>query len=366
MDNNFAELTSNTVQKSSELSNFPITNVQNRFRSKVFKFSGRFEITASNQNIYINDGSPKTAVVTIQNYATPALLATEMTTQLNAVSSGWTVTYDSVGGTYKFTISHGSGHTIVFSNSTNAIWDTIGFTGSTDLAAPQTADEQRNHTSEFITFDFNGPVPIEFFAMIGPLDEEVSFSDQATVRLQLSNIDYWGSSPIDITLTKNSQGYMRFLDDIANSTYRFAHISIEDKLNPLGPEGLKVGHIYLGDYTTFTTNNNIATGFKFEINDPSRVDSSENGALYFDRVPKYYKFGSTSINFLAKAEKELIEQMFYDFGLTTPLYVSIDPRTEITQSIDVFTKYVVFDSVPSFTHIIRDLFMADFSFREMV
>lgn len=70
---------------SSQLSEFPFSNCYNSERTKVWKPAGFFLITTSNNKLYINDGSDKTATITSGEYISPALLATQIQTQLNAI-----------------------------------------------------------------------------------------------------------------------------------------------------------------------------------------------------------------------------------------------------------------------------------------
>ena len=169
MANNLAGLTLNDVQFSSELSGFPGTNAFNEFRSSLWKTSGHFLITLdSNDKIYINDGSDKTATITAGSYTSATDLCVAMATALNAVSSNWSCTYDTFGGTYKFTISRSSAAVLRLSVTSESIWDTIGFTSTINTASltSHVANEQRNHTNEFITLDFGYLTPVTFIGII--------------------------------------------------------------------------------------------------------------------------------------------------------------------------------------------------------
>lgn len=378
MDNNLAELITGSITQSSEQSSFPFANAINPFRSKVWSPSGLFEVYDSNgegpdieggsQNdqLYINDGAAKTVTLTAGDYDSPADLATHIQTQLNASSSGWAVTYDSSGGTYKFTITNSGSVTLVLSNRTNAIWDSIGFTQTADETGTSfTAAEQRNHTREYAQFDLGYAASVEFFAAISPLDELFSISKTATVRLLGSNITgNWATAPISITLNRTSNGFLRFLDDIADTNYRFWLFEVTDFLNPLGPEGISVGHIYLGDYFTLTTRN-LRSGFTKNIVDPSDVLESEDGSLYFDRRTIYTEFGNMILPYLSKAEVQNMEDLYVDKGRSTPFYVTLDPQLTSIDELEELTKYVVFNDF-SLTHQKSQFYTASFSLRELI
>jgi hypothetical protein len=351
-DNNFAELISSSISYSSQLSAFPFSNSINKFRSRVWKPSGHFLISDSNNKIYINDGSNKTITLTNAAYTTPALLASHIQTQLNASSSLWTVTYDSAGATYKFRIQRSSSGTIRLSQTTNACWNTLGYTLATDQTGLSFwAQEQRNHTEEYAIFDLGYNASITFFAMIAPLDEVFSISTSATVKLMGSNLNQWTNPPLEETLNITDQGIYRFLDDLDDTAYRFWKISIVDH-NPNGPEGISIGH--------------ISTGFTRVSIDPSLINESESGVLHFDRKTQYTSFEVSSIQNLDRTDKDALDAMYNRLGKITPFYISYDPTNAVTTNIEELTKYVVFNQEPKFTHIVNDIFSMSLAVREVV
>jgi len=364
MDNNHAALTGGQITVSSELAAFPFTNAINPFRSKVWKPSGHFEITATNNLVYINDGSNKTATIVVGSYDTPALLKAQIQTQLNTVSSGWTVNYNSVAGEYRFSFAHASAHTIRLSQSTNAIWDTIGMNGGVDVTVSTEyfAIEQRNHTSEYVIFDLGYNSEITFFGLVGALGEAFSISESATITLKGNNLNDFTSPPLTITLSVSPGGILKFLDDAATNGYRFWKFEFEDMLNPSGPEGFSFGYLYLGDHTVLSRN--ISTGFQKTIKDPSIASESESGAIYYDKKIRYTIFSNSSISYLSKDDRDTIEQLFFDYGTFTPFFISIDPELCISNDLYDLTKYVTFQESPTFTHIKGELFSMSISFRE--
>lgn len=367
MQNNLAVLTTGQITVSSELAAFQFSNVQNTFRSKIWKPSGHFLIEEDvNDKIYINDGSPKTATITFGDYDTPDDLATEIETQLNAISSGWTVNYNSVPGEYKFSIAHASAYTLVLSNQTEAIWDTIGFTNTIDqiISTEEFASDTRVHTDEYVIWDLGYNASIEFFAVICPLGEAFPISDTATVKLQANNINDFTSPQLDITLEITPGGILRFLDDIDDTGYRFWKFSFIERDAFNGPSGFNLSYIYLGDYLTLSRN--ISVGFQKTINDPSTRSESENGAIYFDQKVRYATFSNSGIQFLTKDDRDQLEQLYFNYGSTTPFFFSIDPSLCISNDLYDLTKYVIFDSAPVFTHIKGEYFNVSITFREIL
>lgn len=366
-DNNLAELTTGAITYSSELAAFPGSNTINKFRSKVWKPAGNFVITLSdNDKIYINDGSDKTVTITPGSY-TYGTLATEIETRLNISSSGWTFDYNNTAGGYKFRFAHASAHVLRFSETVEALWNDIGFMLTVDeaISTATEADEQRNHMYESIVYDLGYNAAIEFFAVISPLDEEFSISANATIKIQGNNLNQFDNPPFEITLERTPQGLYRFMDDMPDSSYRFWRFYFEDQTNVNGPEGFSLSYIYLGDYTTLTTTN-MRIGFNKTIRDPSLRTESEAGALYFDKKTKFVEINGGGISLLDTASRDTLEQLFFDFGITTPLFVSIDPRTEVSATLSDLTKYVVFSNSPSFQHVKSQYFNMSLSFREVL
>jgi len=367
MQNNFAELITSSITFSSELASFPGSNSINRFRSRVWKPSGYFKVTAATDDkLYINDGTDKTVTITAGEYTTPALLATQIQADLNAASANWTVSYDSAGSTYKFTISNSGSVTLRYSQATEAIWDKLGYVGSADTTGTSfEADQQRNHDEEFAIFDLGYNASMTFFAAIGPLNEVFSISSSATIQLIANNLnDFENSPPLTVTLSRSNGGLLEFMDTLADTGYRFWKFKIVDKFNPTGPDGLSIGHVYLGDYTTIS-NRNINSGFSKQQFDPSVTSISESGALFFDSKTKYAKFGNMSVRYLEQADKDTLESMYQVLGKITPFYVSFDPTLGTTLTLDELTRYCVFEEAPIFTHVKASVYSMSLKFREV-
>lgn len=351
------------VTYSSQLTAFPYSNSQLDHRSKVFKFSGRFKITASNKHIYINDGAPKDVSLDVADYATPTLLAAHIQTKLNAASSNWTCTYST--STFKFTITHNTLATLSLSNNTNALWDTIGFTTGVDIPGTSfTGDQQRNHTTEEIVWDLGSSTEVSFFAMLGLVNQTFNISDVATIKLYANSLNSWATPPLDVTLTRSDRGVFHFLDDLATCTYRWWKLEITDRLNPIGPN-LSIAHIYAGNYLTFTERD-IGHGYNKAMIDSSVVSTAEGGALYFDLKPKFAAFTELRLDILKRDDKDALEAFFYRVGKTVPFYCSIDPTLTYTDDISELTKFVYFSAEPSFNHTFRDMFSTAMNVREVV
>lgn len=358
MNNNYLE---RSMTYSSQLAGFPASNASNTSRSRIWKPAGNFEISSTNKILYINDGSNKTITLDEDSYLY-STLATHIQTKLNASSSGWTVTYSSSTG--RFTIARSSSGTLRISQTTNAAWGTIGFTGSTDLTALSfPADAQRNHTSEWVQCDLGVPQLASFGSILSGIDEVFTLSENASVKLRANNIDYWVSPPVDVTIPVTDLGCFSFIDDTITDSYRFWRIEFIDRGNYNGPEGIEIAYAYIGDHTTISSSN-IASGFSLVQEDPSIQLQSESGALFFEAKPRYLTIQSAGIQLLADSEFREIQQLFYDLGVRTPFFISIDPGTEVSSELEELTRFMVMSRPPSFQHVFRNYYNIDFEMRE--
>ncbi len=370
MANNLASLNVNAFTFSSEVTGFEASNAFNSFRSSTWRTSGFFRITSgSNDEIHINDGSDKSATIASGEYTTAASLATAIQTALNGVSANWTVTYDTAGGSYKFTIGNSGSVTLKLSTTTNAVWNTIGYTGTTDLTGTSfPAQEQRAHdpvVGEFITLDFGGILPVTFAGVISDVAVSFGLSSSAVVTLEGNNINDFTSPPFTKTLTVNAQGIFEFNVLDTPATYRFWRLRFVDPYNSIQGPNLEFGNIYLGDFQTLT-GANIQAGFVDTLDDPSKRSESEGGVLYFDKRTKFTRFSNLAIRFMEDADKQIIKDVFSTVGTTEPFYVALDPLSRINSNTTEFTKFVIFDSEPQFTSIGSCYFNTVLNLREVV
>ena len=363
--NNFAE--DITPTSASAMSGFPITNLTNQQRSLVYRPNGNFTIGATNDEIYINDGTDKTVSLTNANYSGGAALASHIQTQLNASSTNWTCTYSTT--TNKFTIARSSGtDTLRFTQTTNAAWDTLGYTTATDESAAThgVADVARIHTDEWIKFDLGTALSVTEFHLISPLSMVFPISTTATLQLQGNASDVWTSPTIDVTPVRDKGGIHHYLDDIEDTSFRYWRFRWVDRTNTVGGQGFHLGHVYLGDYVTCTTTN-VATGFGRRTVDPSERFESDAGALFHRSRTKFRIFEGLSIGLMDEvSERQAIEDLFDTVGIQKPFYLSLDPLETYSTFLSEMTAYCRFQGEPQFQHVIRDIYSLQFAVREAI
>ena len=349
---------------SSESSSYPFTNALDDRRSRIWRPTGNFTIDDTNNKLYIKDGTGYvTVTLTNADYATPALMASHIQTKLNAASSSWVCTHSTT--TNKFTISRSSGSAeLILSTTTNAVWDTLGYIGTTDrTTSPFVADEQRNHTSEYIKADLGVTTGVDFGSIIAPIDGAFAVSQSATVTLSGNNVDLWDSPPFSQTMSVDEFG--AFANIYSTEYYRYWLIEIVDRTNPDGPEAYSFGNVFIGAATQITSSN-IAQGFSRAQIDKSKKFVSESGVKYFDNRPKFETFKSMSIQVMDDDDRIKIKQLYDSLGAVTPFYVSFDPTMFFSSSESEYSRYVYFTREPSINHVIRDRYTVGLEFDEAI
>jgi len=344
--NNFLQVATTSAVASSAAAGFPLANAYDSYRYRAWRTGGNFDITTANQTIYINTGSNLSANIPAAAYASGALLAAAIQTALNSVSTLWVCTYSLATGKF-FIDRSASPATLRLTQTTNAIWDTIGFTGVADVSVNPsglTADVRRNHTSERVTIDLGAAIEVRAFHAIGGASEDFGISDTATVSLKGNNVPVFTAPPVDVSIVPERTGIFKYLEvaDIANTTYRYWEFEFIDRENPNGPE-FSLNQIYLGDYVSPATRN-VNIGLQRTVVDQSRVFRSEGGVRYARRLPRYYRYSSTQVEFLIDSDRLELERVFETIGTTTPIFISYDPGALISNSVGEFTKYMTVES----------------------
>lgn len=363
MNNNLATATNSTF--TSESSTYPSANAFNTDRNNLFRFDGYFIVTvSSNDKLYINDGSLKSITLDAGEY-TGATLATEIQTQLNASSSGYTVTHDA-GGNSKFKIVKASGTSqLLVSNQTNAVWDDIGFTGSTDRtgALTYTAEETRIHMYETILVDLGVSTQVQAVLAVDQLDEIFTISADATVTIEANNVDLWTAAPLSESVTRTDRGLFKHFSNDTDTYYRYWRLKIIDRRNMFG--GIGFGYLYIGGSDQLGSTN-LARGFSRSRVDPSIITTSESGQKFADTRIKFEKFTGMSITNLIAADKDRIEVNFEDFGTTEPFFISLDPLLQISTVEDEYTRLVRFAGPPNIQQLFLNYYTMSLAFDEVI
>lgn len=336
-----------TFTASSALSDYPASNLSSGIRSLQWKPSGIFEISSTNNKVYIN-GS--TFTLTAGTYTSATLI-----THFNTVTSQ-TLSRNSLG---RFVITLGGAGTLNLATTTNSVWSTLGFLGTTDAAGTAfTADERRYSTGEWLKVDMLIPQRPDFGALVGNANEVFS-APTATVKLQGNNLDLWSSPPVEVTLEVSDLGAFCVPEDL--QPCRFWRLFIDDKKN----NSIAISAAYIGTGVK-TTNTNISTGFARNRADTSIRLYSEGGQLYVSRRAKVLSLTNTGMLYLAGQDRTDMEQLIYDLGVSKPFFLVLDPGLNVSTALKDMAHYVYQNSDVSLTHVLRDYYNVSFDFREVL
>ena len=217
---------------------------------------------------------------------------------------------------------------------------------------------------EEIIYDFIYQRPVGFVGMIGPHDVDFGITQAAVVTVEGNNINDWSSPPFSKTLSVTDDGAMAFLDTESEPPeYRFWRIAIDDSTS--SATAVSLGYLYLGDYKALEQRN-VQKGFSRTMTDPTKTFKSEDGSLFFDQKTKYLEFSGVSLGFLDPTDKADLEDIFSQFGISRPLFISFDPTLKVSTDIHELTRFMLFRDRPFFRHIKTDVYTMALQLREHV
>jgi hypothetical protein len=362
MTNNFLESGYASFVATSTATGYSIdTMIDPLQRTEVFKFGGRFLIeTGVNNKIYINGN---TYTVASADYNSASALVTAINTAITA--SGVTCYYSET--TLDFYFSKATSFTLSLATTTDSIWETIGFATGADLVVAgltnQYGDETRIHWPyEEITIDFGYQASIGFVGIIGDLAEEIKIPQGATIEFFGNTVNSFVTPPLDQTLPWYESGIFKFIDDINDSAWRYVKIRITC---PTAPQQIEIGYLYVGDYSNFP-DRNIANGFEFDYDDQSILSSSDSGQIYgIDKTPLRVLSG-LNVGLAMPACASFLKNIYMLKQLSTPFFISLDPKSFLSDSFDDYLAFVRFSSPPKHKHLINKYFELSFELKEAI
>jgi hypothetical protein len=331
IDHNFAFDDASNLLSLSEDPSFPTSNLSAYFRSKVYRSSGYFKITTSNQWLDFKDdgaGAEISVKVSPGNY-TPTELAEQIEGLLNR---------NSTAGTYACSYNSSTGRWLVSSTGTylSLLWttgthtasslaSTIGFsagdsTGAVSYSSPAIAI----HTEERVVVDAGAEVDIDSFVMLFDPRIGPKFSNTAVLTLQANNNNEWSSPSVSQVISYDDlyETYSYFFSSV--QTYRYWSVKVVDPSNPYGY--VEIPKVILGKATTLAQMPEI--GFKMRADDPSVLQRTPYGHVYADIYPtrRVLHFDYSA---MTAADIETLYTIFQRLGGAVPLVIALDPTAEI-------------------------------------
>jgi hypothetical protein len=331
-------------------SDYPASNLYDPIRSKLWKAASIFEITSTTNKIYINGN---TYTLTPGNYGIESLAD-----HIEAIIAAEGISI-SIDQSYKFKFTKVTPFTFNLSNQAYAVWDILGFFGTTDRTGTiLRSDEQRFSTGVWFKVDLGLPQIADFSAII-PEANQVFTMRTSRIRLQGNNLDTWDNPPVDLDYEVGDEG--AFIAPNNVQPCRFWRIFIDDKKN----QYIEAAVAYLGS-SVIPTNTNIAVGFTRSREDLSVRLLSESGALYVDRRPKQLAISGMSVQFLKDDELIEMEQLFYDLGVEKPFFLCMDPRNNVSSKLAQMTHYLSVTSPLQLQHVLRGYYNLSVEMREVI
>lgn len=259
---------------------------------------------------------PFVATLTGGNYATAALKAAEIQTRMNAVDSGWTVSYSS--GTKKFTFANadvtsellfGTGANLVRSVAPDLGFDVVDRTGSSIEG-----DDPVYHSRHWMNFDLGSAQAFTAVVMIG---HNVTGTG-AAARLDGDDATMVGvglGATVDFTSAIDLDGDVTYF---AQQTRRYLRLVIYDIQNTDAYS--EVGVLFVGPYLGLE-------GFAPQVvdvtDDLSEVTKAVGGAPWATvrAQPRTWELRLINVTNAAKAELRTFEETV---GTHSPWFFNFD------------------------------------------
>lgn len=319
------------VSASSEDAAFPVSNLTKHSRSDVWRSSGYFVITTSNQKLDFkisSGGAELTATVGVGSY-TASELATYLQSALQAFTADRiTVSFDA--GIWTIETS-GSYLSLLWQSGTNSasnLGNTLGFGRTTDSTGATSYDSSylALHTEEWVLVDLGtwGTNPVDSAVLIFETGVGSKLSPSATVKLQASQTNVWSAPSVDVTMSYDStyEIYSHFFSSDEN--YRYWRVKIVDPQNPNGYVELPKLVLSSSVELTLVPEN----GFEYQMLDMSRLDQTQYGVVFSDVYP-FVRDLKFTYSALSEADVETMWQLFQRVGRTTPIGVVLDSQATI-------------------------------------
>lgn len=314
--------------------NWPASNTQQRWITRSWRSNhgvnsgwGRFVITVSNQNLYYDEGGGQITVqIPIGVYDADTLAqAIEDALNTSGVSGScdYEIYYDDANNRFVIATDPSCVFELICTNTTNAIWDTIGFNTSADTGfdSIHIADYIRIHTEEYIYIDAGVGNTISACAAFVAGH---NLQAEATFKIQFSN-DNFTTIPIDWSMTRSTARNMFVRIFGVIHTYRYARFYIQDVDNSDGY--IELGRAWLS--CCFEPRIGFSPDYSRIPLDPSLKKESEGGQISTIQRTYYRRrdYGFDLVTGETEDTREDFDAMFDDRGASLELFILEKPSS---------------------------------------
>lgn len=369
LDYNYCFEDATRLEASSSDPSFPVANLANILRTRVWRSAGRFVIDSSNNKIDFEDssgGSELTATLVDGEYSASDLathIAERMTLAGQSTESDtYTCSYSTNTGRWTIATS-GSYLSILWdsgTNTANSVAETIGFDASSDStgAITYTGPKIAIHTSERVTMDLGNTQAIDSFAIVFHPFVGSKFSNGATIKLQANAHPEWSSPSVDQSLTYDDRYNVITHFFTTDHSYRYWSIEIIDTANP--NLYVEVPTVVLADATELTQLPSI--GFTSQVTDFSAKTRTPYGQIYVDQNPSRRRV-TFPYSTLGESDLESLLDVFARVGTAIPIGVALDAEASVFDKDRFFIYGTIVESIET-EHVFYDLFNSGFTIEE--
>lgn len=371
LTDNYAEsrVLANYQESSEQAPLFPVENLFETRRSKVWRSNGYWNIeSGSNTIIFTEGGSDLTATVAAAEYTSTTALRAAIVSALQTAPGAagtYTVTQNS---SLKFVITKSAGtFTIKWSDPSSAdMASMLGFSTAADDtgALAYTADFIRIHQKEFIRLDLGIARMPNAVAMVTRRNSRIPFSPGAVIKVIGNHTNNLTSPVFEQTIPYDDEIFIALAetDFYSASGLRFWWLYFEDVVNPNGY--LELGHFMLGRYYS-PTRGRAQFPLSIQYIDRSETITAESGATFSNKKQKTTQYNTQWVG-LTSAEKEQIDLIWEKYGKSTAFFISADSDEAYSSGIQRYAKLVKFSSEPALQLVSPNHFSGSMSFLEEI
>jgi len=282
MVTNRIQATATVLTASSAATASPVARLKDQLRSKTWRSAVGWTIVAgSNDKLDFSDGTTRVATLTAGTYATGALLATEIQTRMNAVSSTCVVSYS--GSTFKFTIARTGTLTLKWNTGANkaaSVGKCIGF----DIAADDTGAS--TYTADYVAYQSRHWLGADLGSALA-LQAGIVINHNSGTGGTYTFYGYDAGMGGLFSQVLSGDANIRIAFLSASYSPRYLGLLIEDVQNSLGYS--EVGIWFAGPYTQPTVS--YAVGFTKAWEELSEVSIAYSGAHFQDEKARRPTWG---------------------------------------------------------------------------